>query len=415
MLVRCSICETPAPPGTLGSCRQCGGILAPGYSDAAVRRLREIPPGPGIDRYRDLLPVADAIPFLGEGDTPLVRSQRIGPALGLDQLYFKCEGRNPTGAFKDRAAALAAALALAAEADGILSASSGNSAAALSAYCAAAGLKCFILLEPGNPPGKLRQTVAAGAAVIPVQGLFERGHEALAAMLAEVARSLNCYPAFIYAPVNPYLLEGIKTISYEIAARLPGAPDALVCPVGGGDMFTAQWRGYLELRRAAAILTAPRMIAVQSVSAAPLLNAFRDAAARVSPIARPASRLSGINVPFTGNHALAAVRESGGTVAGIDDGEALAMQARLAREEGIWVEPASAAPVAALPGLLARGEIRAGERIVCLLSGAGFKDPELASAEAAAIDGVEPTPFSAAAVVRGFRRSQSAGDGTTGV
>jgi threonine synthase len=400
MRVHCSNCDNAVAPGTLGPCRQCGGILCPVYADAAVMRLKEIRPGPGIDRYRSLLPVSNAIPFLGEGDTPLIRSRHIGPALGLDQLYFKYEGRNPTGAFKDRAGALAAALAIAAGAGGILSASSGNSAAALAAYCAAAGLQCFILLEPGNPPGKLRQAVAAGATVIPVQGLFEHGHETLGDLLNEVAQRLNCYPAFIYAPVNPYLLEGIKTISYEIAARLPGAPGALVCPVGGGDMFTAQWRGYLELQRAGVIEALPRMIAVQSVNAPPLLEAFRTRALRVASVAAPNSRLSGINVPFTGNHALAAVRGSGGTVAGIEDSEALAMQARLAREEGIWAEPASAAPVAALPGLLERGEIRGDERVVCLLSGAGFKDAHLAESEAAAIGRREPAAFSAVAIVR---------------
>lgn len=400
MQVQCSLCGTPVKAGTLGPCGRCGGILCPSYPDDAVSQLKEIRPGPGIDRYRSLLPVSVPVPSLGEGDTPLIRSRRIGPELGLDQFYFKYEGRNPTGAFKDRAGAMAAALALGAGASGVLTASSGNAAAAIAAYCAAAGLKCFILLEPGNPPGKLRQAVAAGAVVIPVQGLFAHGHEALAALLHEVADLLNCYPAFIYAPVNPYLLEGIKTISYEIAARLPGAPDVLVCPVGGGDMFTAQWRGYLELRRAGVIDFLPRMIAVQSHSAPPLLRAFHSGAPRVATVPEPGSRLSGINVPFTGDHALAAVRASGGTVAGIEDAEALVMQARLAREEGIWAEPASAAPVAALPGLLARGEIRADERVVCLLSGAGFKDAHLAESDTAAISQREPAAFSAAAIVR---------------
>jgi threonine synthase len=400
MHILCSNCANEVLPGTLGRCAVCGGILRPYYPDEAVSHLTHIHPGPGIDRFRAMMPVSTTIPFLGEGDTPLIRSRRLGPALGLPRLYFKNEGRNPTGAFKDRAAALAAALAVEAGAEGILTASSGNSAAALAAYCAAAGLKCLILLEPGNPPGKLRQAVAANANVVPVKGLFDRGPEALAALLTEVADQLNYYPAFIYAPVNPYILEGIKTISYEIAARLPGTPDAVVCPVGGGDMLTAQWRGYLELKRAGVIEALPRMIAVQSVSAPPLLEAFRAGADHVSSIASPHSKLSGINVPFTGDHALAAVRDSGGVVGGIQDPEALAMQARLAREEGIWVEPASAAPLAALPGLLERGEIRLDERVVCLLSGAGFKDAHLAEAEAAEIGQREPAALDAAAIRR---------------
>ena len=400
MHVLCSNCASEVLPGTLGRCEVCGGILRPYYPDEAVSHLTHIHPGPGIDRFRAMMPVSTAIPFLGEGDTPLIRSRRLGPALGLPQLYFKYEGRNPTGAFKDRAAALAAALAVEAGAEGILTASSGNSAAALAAYSAAAGLKCLILLEPGNPPGKLRQAVAVGAKVIPVKGVFDRGPEALAALLTEVGDPLNYYSAFIYAPVNPYILEGIKTISYEIAARLPGAPDAVVCPVGGGDMLTAQWRGYLELKRAGVIEALPRMIAVQSENAPPLLEAFRAGADRVNPVPSPSSKLSGINVPFTGDHALAAVRDSEGAVAGIHDEDALAMQRRLAREEGIWVEPAAAAPLAALPGLLAQGAIHPDERVVCILSGAGFKDAHLAEAEAAEIGQREPAAFDAEAILK---------------
>jgi threonine synthase len=199
--------------------------------------------------------------------------------------------------------------------------------------------------------------------------------------------------------VNPYILEGIKSISYEIAARLPGAPDVVVCPVGGGDMLTAQWRGYLELERAGVIDRLPRMIAVQSLDAPPLLEAFRNGDARVAPLPYAKSRISGINVPFTGEHALAAVRESGGVVAGIMDDEAFSMQRRLGVEEGIWVEPASAAPVAALPQLLAEGHVQPGETVVCLLSGAGFKDALLANADAEAVSARPPLPFDVHAIV----------------
>ncbi|MBI3361029.1 MAG: threonine synthase [Chloroflexi bacterium] len=384
----------------MGRCGICGGILRPDYPDDATARLHDIQPGPGIDRYRATMPTSTALPFLGEGDTPLVRSRRIGPALGLDQLYFKNEGRNPTGAFKDRAAALVAALAVEAGAEGVLTASSGNAASAISAYCAAAGLNCLILLEPGNPPAKLRQALATGAQVLPVKGIFAHGPDALRDLLREVASRLNYYLAFVWAPVNPYLLEGIKTISYEIAARLPGAPGAVVCPVGGGDMLTAQWRGYLELKRAGVTEKLPRMIAVQSVSAPPLLRAFQSGADYIETLPYVNSKISGINVPFTGEHALRAVRESGGAAAGVSDDDVLAMQSRLGREEGIWAEPASAAPLSALPGLLARGEIRADERIVCLLSGAGFKDAHLAETEATEIGGREPARFDAEEIVR---------------
>ena len=398
MKVVCSDCGHEVLSGTLGSCPDCGGILRPQYPDEAVSQLQWVQPGPGIDRYRAMLPLSTHLPTLGEGDTPLIRSKRIGPSLGLQHLYFKNEGRNPSGAFKDRAAALAAALATEARAEGLLTASSGNAASALSAYCAAAGLKCLILLEPGNPPTKLRQALATGAQVLPVKGVFAHGPDDLHQLLQAVAARLNYYLGFIWAPVNPYILEGIKTISYEIAARLPGAPDVLACPVGGGDMLAAQWRGYQELQRGGVTASLPRMVGVQSVSAPPLLEAFRAGARSVPVLPYANSRISGINVPFTGDHALAAVKDSGGCAAGVTDEEVFAMQKRIGVEEGIWVEPASAAPVAALEGLLARGELRAAERIVCLLSGAGFKDPHLAETQAAEVFQREPAPFDVEAI-----------------
>jgi threonine synthase len=319
--------------------------------------------------------------------------------LGLAALYFKVEGSNPSGAFKDRAGALVAALALEAGVEGVLTASSGNAAASISAYCAAAGLRCLILLEPDNPPAKLRQALATGAQVLPVAGIFARGPDAIGQLILETAARLNYYPAFVWAPVNPYILEGIKTISYEIVAHLPGPPDALICPVGGGDMLSAQWRGYLELKRAGLINRLPRLIAVQSLNAPPLIEAFRNRAARVSTLTYANSKISGINVPFSGNHALAAVRESGGIVTGVSDEAVFAMQRRLAVAEGLWVEPVSAAPLAALAELLAQGHMRADERIVCILSGAGFKDAHLADAEAQAVGQREPVTFEVEAIV----------------
>ncbi|MBI3242110.1 MAG: threonine synthase [Chloroflexi bacterium] len=400
MKILCSDCSREVPFGALGRCSTCGGILRPDYDGEAVNTLRTVQPGPGLDRYRALMPVSSPIPFLGEGDTPLIRSRRIGLALGLENLYFKNEGRNPSGAFKDRAAALAVALAIDAETKGMLTASSGNSASAISAYCAAAGLKCLILLEPGNPPAKLRQALATGAQVLPVKGIFGQGPEALRNLLTEVAARLNYYLGFVWAPINPYILEGIKTISYEIATRLPGAPDVVVAPVGGGDMFTAQWRGWLELKRAGVISKLPRMIGVQSVNAPPLLEAFRAEAKHVPSLPYANSKISGINVAFTGDHALAAVRESGGAVMGVKDEEVMAMQGRLGREEGIWVEPASAAPVTAIPELLTRGLIQSHEKVVCVFSGAGFKDAHLAEAEAAAINQGEPAGFEVEEIVK---------------
>lgn len=400
--VTCSECEGEVPPGTLGRCPACGGILRVEFPVETIRKLSAIDPGPGIDRYRALMPVETPIPFLGEGDTPLLHSRRLGPSLGLERLYFKAEGRNPSGAFKDRPGSMSAALAKDAGKRGVVTASSGNAASAIATYCAAAGLACTILMEPGNPPTKLRQALAMGAQVLMVDSVFERGPEAIAGLIRVVADEANYYPGFVWAPVNPYILESIKTISYEVVARLPGAPDVVICPVGGGDMLTAQWRGYKELQQSGVIKQAPRMVGVQSESAPPLLKAFRENLERVPTLGYADSEISGINVPFSGDHALRAVRESGGSVAGVTDDEALVMQARLGAEEGIWVEPVSAVTLAALAGLIERGEVKRDDRIVCVLSGGGFKDSHLAESEAEAVSQQAPLPFDAEAILKKF-------------
>lgn len=376
MRLVCSACGADVPADPLGRSPCCRAIREPRYSDASLAQLAGITPGPGIDRYRALLPVSRPLVSLGEGDTPLLRSRRLGAVLGVPELYFKVEGRNPTGAFKDRAAAVATTWALESGAPGVLTASSGNAASAIATYCAAAGLPCSILLEPGNPPDKLRAALAAGASVLPIEGLFSRGPDALSELLREEAARRGDALAFVWAPVNAYLLEGLKTIAYETAARLPGGPDVVVCPVGGGDLLAAQWRGWRELCSAGVVGRAPRLIAVQSTAAAPLVAAYESGARDVTVLASAASRLSGINVAFTGEHALTAVRESDGAAVAVEDAAALEMTRRLAREEGLWVEPAAAAGVAALPALRKAGLVREGERVVCVLTSAGYKDPE---------------------------------------
>jgi threonine synthase len=404
MNLSCTQCEREHPDGTLGRCNICGGILQVNYSDDLLAQLAEIHPGPGIDRYRALMPVTAPLPSLGEGDTPLLKSRRIGKALGLQALYLKYEGCNPTGSFKDRAAVLVGALAREAGAAGVLTASSGNAAAAISAYSAAAGFKCVVLLEPDSPPTKLRQILANGARVVPVEGLFASGPEAVNDLLSEVAQKLNYYLGFAWAPVNPFILEAVKTISYEIVSRLPGVPEVVVSPVGGGDLLTAQWRGFKELKRAGLIGKLPRMIGVQSEQAPPLLKAFRAGAEKVYTLPFANSKLSGLNVPFSGEHALAAIRESGGTAFGVADEDVFAMQRRVALTEGLWIEPVSAISIAALAGLLERGKINAGEKVVCVMSGAGFKDPYLAKEQSEVIAKKLPVTNDVNAIVESIQK-----------
>ncbi len=394
----CIHCQAESLWGSLGRCPACGGVLRPVYGDAALATLARVGPARGLDRYRAVLPPGRPPPDLGEGNTPLVASRRLGPALGLRGLYLKLEGCNPSGSFKDRPASVALALALETGAQGVLTASSGNAGSAIAAYAAAVGLPCVILLEPGNPPPKLRQMLAYGARVVPVGGVFQRGPEAAARLVLDLAERLNYYPAFVWAPVNPYLLEGIKTVAYEVAAQLGEAPDVVVCPVGGGDTLTAVWRGFEDLRRAGVVERTPRMVGVQSEAAAPLVRAFEADACHVATLLEARSRVSGINVAFSGDHALAAVRASGGTAVAVPDESIFQAQARLAREEGLWVEPASAAPLAALAALVERGAVGPGERVVCLLTGAGFKDAGLAAEAAEQVSWMPAAPFDVEAI-----------------
>jgi threonine synthase len=389
------------------------------YPDETIQSLRDVQPGPGIDRYRNLFPVSTRVPYLGEGNTPLIKSRCIGPSIGMENLHFKYEGTNPSGAFKDRSSALVGALAMDAGAKGFLTASSGNAAAAMAAYSAAVGMKCLILMEPDNPPAKLRQCLAYGAEVLIVEGVFSHGPKAIGDLILELSEKLNLivegvfshgpkaigdlilelseklnyYPAFVWAPVNPYVLEGIKTLTYEIVAQLGTSPDVIVCPVGGGDMFTAQWRGYQELLQAGLIDRLPRMVGVQSTSASPLLQAFLNNDHKVKTLPSADSKISGINVPFTGEHALQAAIESGGSVAGVSDNIVFQMQKRVGVEEGLWIEPVSAVPVAALTDLLDSGVIRPEEKVVCIMSGAGFKDDKLAKEKAETVAKGEVVPF----------------------
>lgn len=391
--LRCGRCAAEVERLTLGRCPSCGGILEPVYSDGRLRRLRRIEPGAGLDRYRAVLPTRHPLPTLGEGGTPLLRAQRLGAQLGLERLWLKVEAGNPTGAFKDRAAALITALALEEGRRGVLGASSGNASSALAAYSAAAGLGCLILMEPGNPPPKLRQTLAAGAQVLPVEGIFSRGPQAAVDLLPRLAEELGYYLGFMWAPLNPLPLEGYKTIAYEVVHQLGRPPEAVITPVGGGDLLTGQWRGYGELAHLGVIPQPPPMIAVQAERAAPLLRAFRDGLEHVPTLERAESSVSGINVPYSGDHVLQAVRTSGGTVSAVSDELTLQAQHRLAALEGLWVEPAGAVPVAALPRLLAEGFLKASDTVVCVLSGAGYKDPRLAEAQAQAISRQEPLPY----------------------
>lgn len=399
MQILCSDCGRKAPWGTLGCCADCGGVFTISYSDESIQSLAGISPGFGMDRYRDLLPVHSLAVRLEEGWTPLVQGLRFANLPERSHICLKCEHLNPSGSFKDRVASLAVSIALEQGCKGLVTASSGNSASAMATYCSAAGLPCTVLIEPGNPVTKTRQILAMGADLIPVSELFTPGPDSVRDFMQDVASGLDYYLGFAWAPVNPYLTEALKTISYEIYHQLGGAPDWIVSPVGGGDMLHGIWKGWQELHSCGLIKNVPRLVGVQSESAPPLLRAFRSRAKRVEALEYADSRISGMNVPFSGDHVLGAIRESGGCALGVSDERVFEIQTELATKHGIWAEPAGAAATAALETLFKEGWAQPNARVVCICSGAGFKDPYLAQKEAERLSGAPPVGRNPAKIV----------------
>ncbi len=320
---------------------------------------------PGIiERYHQYLPVTPTTPMvsLGEGQTPLVRSTRIGPALGVDHLYFKYEGLNPTGSFKDRGMALATAKALESGASVLLCASTGNTSAAAAAYAARYNLRAAVVVPAtGVAQGKIAQALACGATIVPVRATFDRA--------LQLVRSLAGTPGVaLVNSVNPHRIEGQKTAAFEIVEQLGRAPSRLLIPVGNAGNITAYWRGFREFDRLRGT-GLPRLHGAQASGAAPLVLG--------RPVTRPSTIASAIRIgrPASWTGAIAARDESEGTIEAVSDEEILAAQRRLGREEGLLVEPASAASVALLIRMALAGEFRQAGVIVCVLTGIGLKDP----------------------------------------
>ena len=318
-----------------------------------------------IERYAAHLPVTAATPrvTLGEGSTPLVRSSRIGPSVGLEQLYFKYEGLNPSGSFKDRGMAVATAKALEAGAQTLLCASTGNTSASASAYAARCGLRAVVVVPAGGvATGKLAQALAYGATVVTVKSSFDAA--------LKLVRQLADQPGVaLVNSVNPFRIEGQKTGAFEIVEQLGRAPAQLFIPVGNGGNITAYWRGFGELVMTAGG-AAPRMHGAQAEGAAPLV--------RGRPVARPRTVASAIRIgnPASWAGAVAARDESGGTIEAVSDAEIMAAHRRLAREEGLLVEPASAAGVALLLRKAKARQVTDEGTVVCVLTGHGLKDPQ---------------------------------------
>jgi threonine synthase len=316
-----------------------------------------------IETYRSFLPVSGDTPVvtLLEGGTPLLEAPRLSARVGA-RVLLKLEGQNPTGSFKDRGMTLAISKALEEGAKAVVCASTGNTSASAAAYAARAGMTCGVLIPEGYIAlGKLAQALVHGATVIQVRGNFDEA-------LAIVRRLGEKAPVTVVNSVNPFRIQGQKTGAFEIVDVLGDAPDVHCIPVGNAGNITAYWRGYLEYREAGRASKLPRMFGFQAAGAAPIVEGH--------PIEHPETVATAIRIgnPASWYGATAAASESGGAIEAVTDEEILAAYRFLASEESVFCEAASAASVA---GLLKIG-VPSGATVVCVLTGHGLKDPDLA-------------------------------------
>ena len=320
-----------------------------------------------IERYSAYLPITDATPHLdlGEGSTPLVRSRQIGPSLGIKNLYFKLESCNPSGSFKDRGMVVAVAKAIEEGATAVLCASTGNTGASAAAYAAACDLECYVFLPKGAiAPGKLAQSIAYGAHIVAITGTFDD--------TLRLAREFcDTHQVALVNSVNPNRIQGQKTAAFEIIDELGDAPDNLFIPVGNAGNITAYWAGFKEYAEARLSKTLPRMMGYQAAGSAPIV--------RDEIVEDPQTLASAIRIgnPASWQSAVNARAESGGHIDSVTDEEILEAYRRLAREEGIFCEPASAASVAGVIKASLSASF-ADKSCVCILTGSGLKDPDTA-------------------------------------
>lgn len=366
----CSSCGSRGTRvGPLGTCQTCGGILSAEYESPDMEDPKSGFTGDGIWRYSSLLPIRPkGLPIsLGEGGTTLLRSQRLGEILGMSKLLLKNETTNPTGCFVDRGTALEMIYARDSDYTSVACSLSGNLAASVAAYSARAGIVCKAFLKSNIDLGKLYQIVAYGAKINHVTD-EEEAQRAMAHLGDE------CHPITNH---SPFFLEGIKTTGLEIAEQLQWQPpDRIVISIGTGAHLAMIWKGLKELERLGLIdASDTRMTGVQLEGCAPIVEALENRGASCSDSKVSLAREIAVQHPHMTDRAIAAIRESNGTATAVGEKEIVEAVQLLARAEGIFAEPAAAASLAGLRKLMDNGDIERDERIVCVITGTGLKEP----------------------------------------
>lgn len=364
------------------SCKRCGDLLEVNYDydllDAKIKKSNWQNLPLSVWRYIDFMPIRDLskIVSLNEGGTGLHSCRRLANLLGAKHLYVKNEGENPTGSFKDRGMTVGITKAVELNMKTVICASTGNTSASLAAYAARAGLQCIVLIPSGKIAyGKLAQAMVYGAKVVQIRGNFDQALK-IVLELSEKHREV-----YLLNSINPYRLEGQKSLAYEICDQLNREPpDRVVLPVGNAGNISAIWKGFIEFYKLGLINKLPKMTGIQAEGSAPIARAIKSGSDKIVPIDGPKTIATAIRIgsPVSWKKAIGAIRESGGTAETVNDEEILEAQKTLARSEGLFVEPASAASIAGLKKLLEAGKIDKDEVVACVTTGHGLKDPDIA-------------------------------------
>ena len=358
----------------LYNCTKCSHLLAVKYplDELSISRATWNQRPLSVWRYKELLPVTIPPVTLQEGGTPLYHLKKLGAEMGLPHLYAKHEGMNPSGSFKDRGMTVGVSMAIQLGKKSVACASTGNTSASLAVYAAKAGIPAVVLLPAGKVAvGKVAQALMHGAKVISIRGNFDRALE----MVHDLCLSHGLY---LLNSINPYRLEGQKTIGFEALDQLGEIPDRFVLPVGNAGNISAVYKGFLELQELGFIDRLPMMTGIQAQGSSPIVRAIRENLPVVIPDENPETVATAIRIgaPVNAEKALTAIRMTEGLAETVTDEEILSMQRDLARKEGIGVEPASAASVAGIRKLIENGMIDRNEKIVCVVTGHLLKDPD---------------------------------------
>ncbi|MDH5810936.1 MAG: threonine synthase [Candidatus Methanomethylicaceae archaeon] len=355
-------------------CGSCGSLLEVVIEPPKISLVEMAKRPIGVWRYEEFLPVEEGseIITLREGGTPLYRCERLARWAGVRELYIKYEGANPTGSFKDRGMTLGVTKAKSLGSKAVACASTGNTSASLSAYAAKAGLTCYVLLPAEKVAmGKLAQALMHGARVISVKGNFD---DALK-LVMDLSVKMEIY---LLNSVNPWRLEGQKTLAFEVVDQLGHVPEFVSVPMGNCGNISAIWKGFREFKSAGIIDKLPKMFGVQAEGAAPVVNMLRKNLETLVPLPHPETLATAIRIgnPVNWPKAVMAIKQSKGLYESVSDDEIVEAQRVIAALEGIGVEPASAASVAGVRKAVSKGMLGNTDEVVCICTGHLLKDPE---------------------------------------